>query len=156
MTVHSLHDASLRHHRFMRRAQAHGYRAPICDGMESAYRIARWLGARVSGFSGKHCTMRLTQEQTRQIARTVHRYTDEGVEIFLFGSRLDDSARGGDVDLLLEISIPLGFIQRAQIKMELEASLGLPVDIVQHVRGVPPTPFQAIAKARAVRLDARA
>lgn len=100
--------------------------------------------------------MRLSAEQTRQITRTVSQLAGGSAAVYVFGSRLDDTARGGDVDLLLETVTPLGFILRAQIKMELEASLGLPVDIIQHVRGEPLTPFQAIAQARAVRLEARA
>jgi predicted nucleotidyltransferase len=100
--------------------------------------------------------MRLTEEQTRLVARTVSRITGGANDVYLFGSRLDDTARGGDVDLLLETSSPIGLIQRARIKMELEAALGLPVDILQHVRGTPATPFQTIAKARAVKLGAHA
>ena len=67
--------------------------------------------------------MRLTQEQIRLIAQTVSRWAGEGVEVYLFGSRLNDQARGGDVDLLVESDAPLSLIQRAQIKMELESRL---------------------------------
>lgn len=97
--------------------------------------------------------MRLSAEQTRQITRTVSQFTGGTVEVYLFGSRLDDTAKGGDIDLLLESAAPLGSIQRARIKMELEAQLGLPVDIVEHVRGTPATPFQTLARTRAARLD---
>ena len=97
--------------------------------------------------------MRLSTEQTRQITCTVSQLTGGSADVYLFGSRLDDTARGGDIDLLLESAAPLGLIQRARIKMELEAQLGLPVDIVEHVRDTPATPFQSLARARATRLE---
>ncbi|HLF98467.1 MAG TPA: nucleotidyltransferase domain-containing protein [Methylococcaceae bacterium] len=99
--------------------------------------------------------MRLTHEQTRWITQTVSRLTSETAEVFLFGSRLDDQARGGDVDLLIETDTSLTLIERARIKMELEARLGLPVDIVSRARHTAPTPFQSIARAKAARLDAQ-
>ncbi|MEQ1663639.1 MAG: nucleotidyltransferase domain-containing protein [Thiobacillus sp.] len=97
--------------------------------------------------------MRLNSEQTRQITHTVSQFTGGSVEVYVFGSRLDDTARGGDIDLLLESAVPLGLIQRARIKMELEAQLGLPVDIIEHVRDTPATSFQTLARARATRLE---
>lgn len=38
--------------------------------------------------------MRLTQEQTQRIIQTVFRLTGEGAEVYLFGSRLNDKAKG--------------------------------------------------------------
>lgn len=97
--------------------------------------------------------MRLTQDQTREIVRTVSRLTGGTADVYLFGSRLDDAARGGDIDLLLESVAPIGLLQRARIKMELESGLGLPVDIVEHVRNRPATSFQTLARARARKLE---
>ena len=100
-----------------------------------------------------NASMRLSDAQTPQITHTVRQLTGGTAEVYLFGSRLDDNARGGDIDLLIESAAPLGLIQRARIKMELEATLNLPVDIVEHVRDTPVTPFQMLARARATRLD---
>lgn len=99
--------------------------------------------------------MRLTSAQIHEITQTVSRLTDASAEIFLFGSRLNDQARGGDIDLLIETAAPLTLIDQARIKLELESRLRLPVDIVAEERNAVPTPFQQIARARAVRLDAR-
>lgn len=96
--------------------------------------------------------MRLTQEQIQKIIQTVSSLTESAAEVFLFGSRLDDRAKGGDIDLLVETDTPLTLIGRARIKLALESDLGLPVDIIAQTRNVVPTPFQAIARARAVRL----
>lgn len=98
--------------------------------------------------------MRLTQEQTQLITHTVSRWVGERADVYLFGSRLNDSAKGGDVDLLVEADTSLSLIERAQIKMELESRLGMPVDIVSQVRNAVPTPFQTIARASAIRLGA--
>lgn len=98
--------------------------------------------------------MRLTQEQTQRIIQTVSRLTGEGAEVYLFGSRLNDKAKGGDVDLFIETNTPLTRIQRAQIKLELESQLELPVDIVAQARNTVPTPFQTIAREGAARLRA--
>jgi predicted nucleotidyltransferase len=97
--------------------------------------------------------MRLSTAQTRQITHAVHQLAGGTAEVYLFGSRLDDNARGGDIDLLIESAAPLGLLQRARIKMEREAKLSLPVDIVEHVRDTTATPFQTLARARATRLD---
>ena len=97
--------------------------------------------------------MRLTPNQTLSILQTVGRWTNKGTTVYLFGSRLDDQARGGDVDLLLETDEALTRIERAQIKMELEAELGLPVDVVGLIRGQTPTPFQTLARVQDHRLE---
>ena len=97
--------------------------------------------------------MRLTQEQTRLITQAVSQWAGKGADVYLFGSRLNDKASGGDVDLLVESDAPLTLIQRAQIKMELESLLDISVDIVSKVRSAVPTPFQIIARARSARLE---
>jgi predicted nucleotidyltransferase len=45
--------------------------------------------------------MRLRQEQAEIIRRAVHEVFGPGTEVLLFGSRVDDSKRGGDIDLLI-------------------------------------------------------
>lgn len=97
--------------------------------------------------------MRLTSEQIQLITRTVSHWAGEGAHVYLFGSRLNDQAKGGDVDILVEADASLSLIQRAQIKMSLESRLDLPVDVVSQVRNVQPTPFQIIARSGATRLD---
>jgi len=97
--------------------------------------------------------MRLSREQVICIRRTVSTRAGKGAEVLLFGSRLDDAAKGGDVDLLVETDTHLSLLDRAYIKMELENLLDLPVDIVAHTRGEKPTPFLRIAQACARRLE---
>ena len=51
--------------------------------------------------------IRISQEQTRAIARLARELTGEQARVRLFGSRLDERARGGDVDLFLELPFPV-------------------------------------------------
>ncbi|MCL7931565.1 nucleotidyltransferase domain-containing protein [Halomonas llamarensis] len=46
--------------------------------------------------------MRLTPEQVAVIEYTLRHYFGKQSEICVFGSRVDDHARGGDIDLYIE------------------------------------------------------
>lgn len=48
--------------------------------------------------------MRLTDEQTQAIRQLAREVAGEHCTVRVFGSRLDDAARGGDIDLLLELT----------------------------------------------------
>lgn len=98
--------------------------------------------------------MRLNHHQIETILSVTERLAGDAVAVYLFGSRTDDRARGGDVDLLIETPQRLGLLVRAHLKIELEALLGLPVDILAQAHTQAPTPFQLIARAGAVRLEA--
>ncbi|MDO9610955.1 MAG: nucleotidyltransferase domain-containing protein [Serpentinimonas sp.] len=47
--------------------------------------------------------MRLTEHQAKQIVELAHAMAGESAQVRVFGSRLDDAARGGDLDLMLEL-----------------------------------------------------
>jgi predicted nucleotidyltransferase len=51
--------------------------------------------------------MRLTPEQIDAIRLYTHQTAGDQASVRLFGSRLDDHAAGGDVDLLLEVPTPV-------------------------------------------------
>ena len=51
--------------------------------------------------------MRLTEDQSQAIKQLAHQIAGEHAHVRVFGSRLDDSARGGDIDLLLELPDPV-------------------------------------------------
>lgn len=51
--------------------------------------------------------MRLTPSQRQNIKSTVNRVLGAPCLVWLFGSRTDDSQRGGDIDLLIETGATL-------------------------------------------------
>lgn len=91
--------------------------------------------------------MRLTKQQQTIIRQTVASIAGANARIIMFGSRLDDNARGGDLDLLVECDDLLSLMQRSRIKLVLESALVMPVDIIAIKRGLQPTAFQRIALA---------
>ena len=46
--------------------------------------------------------MRLSQYEIESIKASAGRHFGSEVQVFLFGSRVDDSARGGDIDLFIK------------------------------------------------------
>ena len=97
--------------------------------------------------------MRLSPDQTRVIVQCVRQQFGADAGVMLFGSRLDDAARGGDVDLLVESPEPPSLMQRARATLALETALNLPVDIVATQRGTPGSAFARIARSRAQWLE---
>lgn len=51
--------------------------------------------------------MRLSDTDRRLLDRTLRETLGVDCEILVFGSRLDDAARGGDVDLLVQAAEPV-------------------------------------------------
>ena len=51
--------------------------------------------------------MRLTESQIQAIRQLALQIAGSASRVRVFGSRLDDAARGGDLDLMLELSDPL-------------------------------------------------
>lgn len=48
--------------------------------------------------------MRLTEAQIEAIRQLARQVVGSSVRVRVFGSRLDDAARGGDLDLMLELT----------------------------------------------------
>ncbi len=96
--------------------------------------------------------MRLNREQVQAINQIVHRKAGETAKVYLFGSRLDDAARGGDVDLLVETDARIPRLKHARMKMELEQLLGLPVDVLVHARDTEASPFVELARLKGLAL----
>ena len=93
--------------------------------------------------------MRLTSQQCAKIREIVEPIAGRGSGIFVFGSRVDESKRGGDVDLIIETDDHLDPLLASRITARLEANLQLPFDILPVKRGGALTPFQTMARARA-------
>lgn len=77
--------------------------------------------------------MRLTAIQADTIRRIIREEAGDAASVRLFGSRLDDRARGGDIDLLLQtphaIDNPALFAARIAARL-IRALGGRHVDVV--------------------------
>jgi len=82
--------------------------------------------------------MRLTTEQQNIIKQEVNAEFGDKAEIWLFGSRVDDSLRGGDIDLYLEVKEQMPDLLQAEMRLyaALIKRLGdQRIDIVAHQFG---------------------
>lgn len=69
--------------------------------------------------------MRLRAEDIQLILRAAREVYGGGVEVYLFGSRLDDAKRGGDIDLLVRTAgEKKGVLARIRFIAKLKQLLG--------------------------------
>ena len=70
--------------------------------------------------------MRLTEETKNIIIAAVQRHFSQAEKIILFGSRADDRKRGGDIDILVQTSVPsaLAFEEKLRTVAALQLKLG--------------------------------
>ncbi len=96
--------------------------------------------------------MRLSEEEQSVIKRIVADVFGDDAELWLFGSRVDEAKRGGDVDLYVVPALCDDlFMKRAICLGRLEAALPYPVDLAVHEPGRD-LPIYRIARAQGVRL----
>lgn len=53
--------------------------------------------------------MKRSASERKTVRDSVRSVAGSGSRVSLFGSRLDDSVRGGDTDLLVELDVPVKF-----------------------------------------------
>ncbi len=99
--------------------------------------------------------MRLSQDQIRIIKEEAQRAFGPDIELRLFGSRVDDQGRGGDIDLWL--NVPLSVAQAMQAEGRFYAALQRRlgeqrIDIVVHRQGIPLRPIDEAALRQGVGL----
>jgi len=94
--------------------------------------------------------MRLSQ-QTQQIIRdTVREVFGLDAKVKLFGSRINDDARGGDIDLLVELPSITAEIERKTMQLTARLQLRIgdqPIDVLVLD---PATPRQSIHEQAAI------
>ena len=94
--------------------------------------------------------MRLTPEQTRIIKTAVAREFEPDARIWLFGSRVDDQRRGGDVDLFVEPR-HADLMRELRCKIAIEEAVDLHVDLIIAQPG-DDRPISRIARSEGIRL----
>ncbi|MFG1487764.1 nucleotidyltransferase domain-containing protein [Oceanospirillum sp. HFRX-1_2] len=100
--------------------------------------------------------MRLSESQATTIAQVLRQHFGADSEIRLFGSRLDDNARGGDIDLYIEPELTDGnelAIALIKSKVALIKTLGdQKIDLVINRKGSPSLPIYQHARETGVIL----
>lgn len=99
--------------------------------------------------------MRLSDEQVTIIRRTVGEFLGDDARVWLFGSRVDDSKRGGDVDLYVESdsAIDAPAMIAAQMSVRIGRGMhGRKVDIVLAAPNLMRFPIHEVARREGIRL----
>jgi len=99
--------------------------------------------------------MRLSAFEREQIVQAARRHFGTGSRVVLFGSRVDDQARGGDIDLMIETPAPVEQpLQRnAEFLLDLWRRIGEQrIDVVLKTPVTTPEPIHQIAEALGVTL----
>lgn len=98
--------------------------------------------------------MRLTSQQTNTITQLTKEVFGADAVVKLFGSRMHDTKRGGDIDLLVELQQPIAqpVMASARLEAKLMLALGLQkIDVIVSAPNVAKTPIHDIA-AKGIRL----
>ena len=100
--------------------------------------------------------MRLNSEQINAIVAAIAELAGPDAQVRLFGSRLDDSLHGGDIDLLVEcpnkVARPVWLA--AQITARLQRTLGdRKIDVLLVDPDTAIQPIHRIARAQSVLLS---
>jgi predicted nucleotidyltransferase len=99
--------------------------------------------------------MRLTDNQRKIIRDTTAEVFGPSAVVVLFGSRLDDAARGGDIDLLVQSEHPIYDRERKalQLAAKLQMRLGdQPIDVVVLDAQTQRKPIHEVATRTGIRL----
>jgi len=99
--------------------------------------------------------MRLTSEQIKTIKQATAEIFGEGARVRLFGSRVDDGQRGGDVDLLVETDQMVENVAWLAARLSARVSRGMHgrrVDVLVQAPGVALQPIHGVARKEGVLL----
>ena len=95
--------------------------------------------------------MRLSEPELSSIKKLVSEY-DPNARLFLFGSRVDDLKRGGDIDLYIESSIPFDLKTIYMMQHKISMACDIDVDLIVKRPDDEDEPIYEIARNTGVRL----
>jgi predicted nucleotidyltransferase len=99
--------------------------------------------------------MRLSPDLAQKIRSLVREHFGDEASVYLFGSRVDDSKRGGDIDLYVDIAEILKDKAGAVLRFNanLQATLGEQrIDVIVRDGATKPLPIHEEARRTGVRL----
>ena len=96
--------------------------------------------------------MRITKDTAKSIRHIVEQEC-EGAKIWLFGSRVDDCKKGGDIDLSIETEGKIQIAEQLRLMTLLQRALGLrKIDLIIRTPDSAEQPIFQTAKKTGVRL----
>lgn len=99
--------------------------------------------------------MRLSPHYAQRIVDEARAVFGPQVQVRLFGSRVDDRARGGDIDLLVSVAHPIErpALLASRLGARLQAALGEQrIDVVLEAPNLPLLPIHRVAHERGILL----
>ena len=68
--------------------------------------------------------MRLSEFERNTIKKLAKKYYGHQAKVFLFGSRMDDMKKGGDIDIFIETPLKKGLKDKLNFLVQLENTIG--------------------------------
>lgn len=99
--------------------------------------------------------MRLTQAQQQAIKSAAIAVFGDDIAVIVFGSRTDDDARGGDIDVMIKASGPVAgpALKIARLAAQLSRLMdGRKVDVILQSEGLATLPIHNVAVRTGVPL----
>ncbi len=100
--------------------------------------------------------MRLTLQEQSAIHTAVKQFFGDSAEVWLFGSRVDDNKKGGDIDLYIETDLDQTETFKREIK--IRGALMRPLEerkvdiVVKSRKSAKALPIHQVAKDTGIRL----
>jgi len=99
--------------------------------------------------------MRLTEQQVQAIRKATIEVVGHAAPVWLFGSRVNETARGGDVDLMVQLTEPVNDPASLMIKLATKVSKcmhGRKVDVLIDAPNLMHFPIHDMVKKSGVLL----
>ncbi len=95
--------------------------------------------------------MRITDEKIKLLKSTILSILPDA-KVYLFGSRVDDNKKGGDIDILIIADRALNFIEEGKIKQQFFKHFGAQkLDLVSFKES-DKAPFKTVTLMNAIQL----
>jgi len=97
--------------------------------------------------------MRLSDFERNTIKNLAKQFYGQQAKVILFGSRVDDTKKGGDIDVFIETPLESSIKDKLNFLVQLENKIGeQKVDLVVKSKNSPAKDIFDIAKATGIKL----
>ena len=98
--------------------------------------------------------MRLDSDIMLRVVAEIRQVYGPDAEVWLFGSRADDQAKGGDIDLYVETANENALLSHIESRRRLFQLFGdQKIDLVVRMRSHEPTPIERIARKTGIKIS---